>query len=510
MQQTQTEARQEITPDIYSDIAARCGGDVYIGVVGPVRSGKSTFIKKFMETLVLPAMTDENDRARARDELPQSAAGRTVMTTEPKFIPDEAAEVRFSGGAGARVRLVDCVGYLIPDVLGHTENGEQRMVMTPWHPDPVPFEQAAEEGTRRVIGEHSTVGMLVTTDGTVGELGRENYVEAERRIAKELTELGKPFAVILNSADPSSPDAAALAYRLEEEYGAPVALVNCLDLDGEDIRQILELVLLRFPVTEIEVRLPGWFAALEPSHPVRSGLRETLGSVCSGISRIGDVARCFGAEAFEAAADENGKRWIRQVSVDQLDLSTGKAAVTVSADDSVFYSILRSLTGLEISDERGLIETMKELSSVRDEYEKIAPALRQAEEEGYGIVIPDVGDLHLEEPEIVRKTGGYGVRLRASAPSIHLIKANIETELSPMVGTEQQSEELVRYLLNEFEEDPAKIWSSEMFGKPLSALVTEGLHSKLSHMPAESRAKLSETLGKIINEGSGGLICIIL
>ncbi len=487
---------------IYRDIANRTGGDIYIGVVGPVRTGKSTFIKKFMENQVIPNIEKEYDRARARDEMPQSAAGRTVMTTEPKFIPDEAVEIVVGDNARMRVKMIDCVGYIVPEAMGHMENGVPRMVRTPWSADPMPFEQAAEIGTRKVICEHSTIGLVVTTDGTVGDIPRENYTEAEGRVIRELKELNKPFAIVVNSADPGREESRALACRMEEDYGVPVALVNCLEMDSEDVRHILELVLLEFPVQEVGVGLPSWICALDEGHWLRASLEKEIMTHAAHVSRVGEVGSVFG-KLVEMDA-------VRGTAVESIDLGSGCVRVAVSVDDSLYYRVLGELTGLTVENQESMIPLMMHLAEIKNKYDKISAALDEVRATGYGIVTPDIEDLHLEEPEIVRQAGGYGVRLKASAPSIHMIRADIETEINPMVGTEQQSEDLVRFLLHEFEEDPRKIWESNIFGKTLHELVNEGLHTKLSHMPSEARLKLGETLQRIINEGSGGLICILL
>ncbi len=487
---------------IYRDIANRTGGDIYIGVVGPVRTGKSTFIKKFMETQVIPNIEKEYDRERARDEMPQSAAGRTVMTTEPKFIPDDAVEICVGDNARMRVKMIDCVGYIVPTALGHIENGVPRMVRTPWFADPIPFENAAEIGTQKVIGEHSTIGIVVTTDGSIGEIGRESYVDAERRVIEELKELNKPFCIIVNSAQPDRPESRELACHLEETYGVPVALVNCLEIDSEDIRHILELVLLEFPVREIGVRMPDWIGVLDDSHWLRTALEKEIMADAGRVSRVGEIGRVFG--------DLTKLDYVRGTQVDSIDLGNGCACVSVNFDDGLYFRIMGELTGFTVQNEEELIALMRHLSEIKTKYDKIASALDEVRNTGYGIVTPDIEDLHLEEPQIVKQAGGYGVRLKASAPSIHMIRADIETEINPMVGTEQQSEDLVRFLLHEFEEDPRQIWESNIFGKTLHELVNEGLHTKLSHMPAEARLKLGETLQRIINEGSGGLICILL
>jgi len=487
---------------IYKDIAERTGGDIYIGVVGPVRTGKSTFIKRFMEALVLPNITEGYSRERARDEMPQSAAGKTVMTTEPKFIPDEAVRISVDGCSNLKVKMVDCVGYLVPEALGTIEEGQPRMVRTPWRDEPMPFVEAAEMGTHKVISEHSTIGMLVTTDGSIGDISRASYVEAEERIVGELKALGKPFAMILNSAHPESDSSIALAYELEAKYNIPVALVSCIDLDAEDIKHILELVLHEFPVTEIRVSLPEWTEALGGDHEIKQSVLQSVRACADKVKKAGDIK-----DAFSTLADNE---YIGQVSINDIDLGTGTARISVTMRDGLYYDTISELTGFEINGEEELIGLLKELSDMKARYDKIEEALDEAEERGYGIVMPDVSELHLAEPEIVKQAGGYGVRLRASAQSIHMIRANIETEINPIVGTEQQSEDLVKYMLNEFEEDPQRIWGSNMFGKSLYELVNEGLHSKLEHMPEASRVKLSETLERIINEGSGGLICILL
>ena len=487
---------------IYKDIAERTGGDIYIGVVGPVRSGKSTFIKRFMESLVLPNMGDGYSRERARDEMPQSAAGKTVMTTEPKFIPDEAVTVTLDGTATMRVKMIDCVGYVVPEALGTIENGQPRMVRTPWSEEPMPFVEAAEMGTHKVITEHATIGMLVTTDGTIGDISRESYVEAEERVVRELKELGKPFAMILNSARPSADSTVALAYELEAKYGVPVALVSCMDLDAEDIRHILELVLHEFPVSEVRVKLPAWTTALEPTHPIHAALMAALRRAADRVKKIGDIREAF--------ADFDECEYVEAAEVETVELGSGTARIALRMADGLYYRVLSELSGFEIDGEESLIGLLRELAATKAAYDKVAEALRDCEEGGYGIVMPEVADMHLDEPEIVRQSGGYGVRLKASAPSIHMIRANIEAEVNPIVGSEQQSEDLVRYMLREFDEDPARIWESNMFGKSLYELVGESIHTKLEHMPEASRSKLSETLERIINEGSGGLICILL
>lgn len=487
---------------IYKDISERTGGDIYIGVVGPVRTGKSTFIKRFMQTVVLPNIEDGYSKERARDEMPQSAAGKTVMTTEPKFVPDEAVNIRLDDNITMRVKMIDCVGYIVSEALGTLENGQERMVNTPWQEEPMPFVEAAEYGTEKVIKDHSTIGMIITTDGTIGEISRESYLPAEERVVAELKEIGKPFAIILNSAHPASDESVALAYELEEKYKAPVALVNCLELDFEDISHILELVLHEFPVSEISFKLPSWISALDSSHPIKESLRKCIRALSENISKIGDIKNNI-----DVLSDNE---YIDGFEIKDINLGTGTALVDLDFADSLYYSVISEMSGFEIGSETQMIALLKELSVMKRQYERVADALAMAEEKGYGIVMPTIDELRLEEPAIVKQNGGYGVRLCASAQSIHMIRANIETEINPIVGTEQQSEEIVKYMLKEFEAEPGKIWSSNMFGKSLYELVNEGLHTKLEHMPDESRTRLSETLERIINEGSNGLICIIL
>ncbi len=487
---------------IYKDISQRTNGDIYVGVVGPVRTGKSTFIKRFMETLVLPNIKGEYDKERTRDELPQSSSGKTVMTTEPKFIPDEAVSVSLDGNADFKVKMIDCVGFIVPEALGHIENGVPRMVNTPWSNDAIPFDEAAEIGTQKVITDHCTIGMLVTCDGSFGEISRESYVEAEERTVKELKTMNKPFVIILNSSLPNSEKSIALAYELEEKYSAPVALINCLELNAEDIKHILELVLLEFPVCEITVNIPEYISALPSDHPIYSSLHSSVFSLASQVEKIKDIMPVFS----KLAENEN----VTDVSVEKIDLGYGKAVINAKLTDGLFYKILSDETGFDIDSDETLLKTLCDLSASKKKFDKVANAYDEVMATGYGIISPGVEDLALEEPQIVKQPGGYGVKLRASAPSVHMIKANIQAEVNPIVGTEQQSEDLVKFLLREFEEDPARIWDTNMFGKSLYELVNEGLNTKLSNMPTDARVRLSETLEKIINEGTGGLICIIL
>ena len=486
---------------IYSDIANRTGGDIYIGVVGPVRTGKSSLIKRFTENLILPNIATESMRERAKDEMPQSASGRTVMTTEPKFIPENAVSIPLDEGASCRVKLIDCVGYVVPGAMGLIEDGQPRMVMTPWSDEPIPFEKAAETGTRRVIDEHSTIGIVVTTDGSIGEIERSSYVDAEKRVVSELKAIKKPFVIVLNSTNPNSQSTQALAKSLEDDYDVPVLPMNCLTMSESEIKDILRNLLYEFPVREIKISLPSWIDVLDESEDLKKDLFSSIYESVSSLARVGEIKDA--SQAFEGGNGISAK-------LERLDLGSGSAKIDIRIPDKIFYSVLGEKSGFEIENERALFSIMTELSDVKKKYDKVASAIDDVMNDGYGIVMPSIDELTLEEPEIVKQPGGYGVKLKASAPSIHMMKADIETEVSPIVGTESQSEELVSFLLKEFEEDPKRIWDSNMFGKTLHELVSEGLNSKLAHMPDEARAKIAGTIQRIINEGSGGLICILL
>ena len=488
--------------DIYADIAKRTGGDIYIGVVGPVRTGKSTLIKRFMETLVIPNITDDARRDRATDELPQSAGGRTIMTTEPKFVPETAVQIALPDGARCAIRMIDCVGYIVPSSLGYIEEEAPRMVKTPWFEEAVPFNMAAEIGTQKVITEHSTVGLVVTTDGSVTDIPRAEYAAAEERVISELQALGKPFAVLLNCVTPESPAAIALAAELESRYGAPVLPVSCLTLGEETVREILARLLDMFPIREISVETAGWLPALAQGHWLKTAVFDAVREAAQGLSVMRD-ARALPERL-------QGCEYIQEASIRQISPGTGNIILRLTLDPSLFYRILGEETGIEIHSENELFPVLLELARIRREYERVRPALEEAEATGYGIIMPEAGELTLEEPEMIRQGGRYGVRLRASAPSLHIMKAGIQTTVSPIVGSEKQSEELVLYLLREFEENPAKIWESNIFGKSLHELVNEGLHANLSKMPTEARLKLQETLERVINEGCSGLICFIL
>lgn len=487
---------------IYSDISKRTGGNIYIGIVGPVRSGKSTFINRFMNALVIPNISDEYRRERAKDELPQSSAGKTIMTTEPKFVPEEAAAIELDGGVKMNVRLIDCVGYIIPGAVGYIENEAPRMVKTPWFEEEVPFNMAAEVGTRKVITDHSTIGVVVTTDGSITGIPRSEYEAAEERIIAELNEINKPFVVLLNCREPNSAESVKLAEALTEKYGVRVMPLNCVDLDEEKINEIMGELLLKFPVCELRVKMPKWVRSLDSSHPLRKALFDSVKEAAADVRGINDIAGC--------AARISECEYVKSCTASELDLGTGSGTVDIALCDELFYKILGEATGIELHDESDLMPCMAELAMIKKKYERVRNALEEVEATGYGIVLPTQEELTLEEPQIIRQGGKYGVRLRASAPSIHMMSANITTEINPIVGSEKQSEELIAYLLNDFEENPTGIWNSNIFGKSLHDLVNEGLNNKLCRMPTDARMKLQETIQRIVNDGCGGLICIIL
>lgn len=487
---------------LYDDIAQRTGGDIYIGVVGPVRTGKSTFIKRFVETLVIPNIENVYRRERARDELPQSGSGRTIMTAEPKFVPEEAVRIEMEDGAAFSVRLIDCVGYLIPSAVGQTEDDAPRMVTTPWFDYDIPMTEAAEIGTRKVIAEHSTIGIVVTTDGSITEIPREDYLEAEGRAIAELKEQGKPFLVLLNSTDPDSERAKAIQADISKRYDVTCMRVNCLELSEADVTTIIRGVLYEFPVKELSMFLPAWVDALPYDHPIKSNLYSAIRENVGEMRHIRDVDTAMSA----VGQCEN----VDGVQITAIDLGTGCVSAQLELPRGLFYETISAQSGFLIGDDGDLMSLLTNLAEVKREYDKVSDALAQVRETGYGIVAPAPEEMKLEEPEIVRQGGRYGVRLKASAPSIHMIRADIETEVSPLVGSEKQSEEMVSYLLREFEGDTAKIWDSNIFGKSFHDLVSEDLATKLMRMPEDARCKLRETLQRVINEGSGGLICIIL
>lgn len=490
------------TAAIYQDIAKRTGSSIYIGVVGPVRTGKSTFIKRFMELQVLPNIENSYRRERARDELPQSGSGRTIMTAEPKFVPEEAVEIRMGDGAACSVRLIDCVGYMVPGAVGQYEDLAPRMVMTPWYDHEIPMPEAAEIGTRKVITEHSTVGIVVTTDGTVTDLSREEYLEAEERVIRELQEIGKPFVVLLNSAQPDSARCRGIADDIRQRYHVSCLCTNCQEIDREELDRLMQELLYEFPLQELLLYLPPWVSALPADHPIKSGIFRSVKENARNICHIRDL------EAY--LAQLSSQEEVSGVSSREIDLGSGCAAADLEIPRRLFYETLSQQSGLTVEDDGDLMEQLTKLAGIKKEYDKIYPALQAAQETGYGIIMPGVEELNLEDPEIVRQGGRFGLRMKASAPSVHMIRADIETTVSPIVGNEKQSEDMVNYLLQEFEGDTSKIWQSNLFGRSFHEIVSDDLQAKIARMPDESRKKLREALERIINEGSGGLICIIL
>ena len=488
--------------NVYEDIAKRTDGDIYVGVVGPVRTGKSTFIKRFMDLLVIPNIENEYKKERATDELPQSASGRTIMTTEPKFVPNEAVQITIGENIKLKTRLVDCVGYLVNNAIGYLEDDVPRMVKTPWSEEEMPFEEAAEIGTKKVIQEHSTIGIVMTTDGSFTDIPRQDYIEAEERVITELKSLNKPFVIVLNSAYPNSEESLELTKKLEAKYENSVVCINCSELTTSDINNIFEKVLFEFPIEQININFPKWIDVLDETHPLKNTLLDELHSAFNNIKYLKQVNSSI--SAFK------NSEIITKTSISKIELGTGTVFVSIELKEELFYNMLTEISGCQILNDGDLFATMSEFASIKKEYDKIAFALEEVKAKGYGIVTPSIDELILDEPEMIKQGSRFGVKLKAKAPSIHMIKADIETEVSPIVGSEKQSEELVNYLLSEFENNPKKIWESNIFGKSLHELVNEGLQNKLSHMPEDAQVKLQETLERIVNEGSGGLICIIL
>ena len=489
--------------DIYKDIALRTNGDIYLGVVGPVRTGKSTFIKNFMESFVIPNIEDKYKQERAKDELPQSAAGKTIMTTEPKFVPNESVEISLDKNIKMKTRLVDCVGYLVDDAIGYLENDMPRMVKTPWSDKEMPFIDAAEIGTKKVIEDHSTIGIVITTDGSITDIDRSSYVKPEERVITELKEIHKPFIILLNSTHPDDEDTQKLSRTLEEKYDSPVIATDVENLKEKDFTDIFERVLEEFPITEIGFRLPTWFSVLDFNHWLKQdviNLVKTTFDKNYSLRQMNDIVDKM----------KNDNDIFEDVRIDNAKMADGSVKINMSIKPEVFYKVLSEISNSDITSDGDIFKLMEEYSKAKTEYDKIAMALEEVRVKGYGIVTPQMDELKLEEPEIVKQGNKFGVKLKASAPSIHMIRADIETEISPIVGSERQSEDLVKYLLSEFETDPKKIWESNIFGKSLHELVNEGLQNKLYRMPDEAQMKLQETLQRIINEGSGGLICIIL
>lgn len=485
--------------EIYSEIAARTGGNIYIGVVGPVRTGKSTFVKRVMEELVIPAIEDPYRRERARDELPQSGSGRTIMTSEPKFVPEEAVEISPDGTSRLRVRMIDSVGYMVEGAVGAEEDGKPRMVTTPWYDREIPMTQAAELGTRKVMEEHCSIGLVITTDGSIGEIPRGDYVPAERRAIQDMKATGKPFLVVVNSREPRSEAAGAVAEYLAREFGIRPYVADCQSMDREEIGKLLQAMLTAFPMTELRVFLPRWLDALEPEHPVKTALYQSL------LQRAGEIGDLGQAEEVLSSLAELEQ--VQDYTLRSVDLGSGVVSCAIVLPEALFYEILSTRAGIQVRTDAELLRLLSELSDVKREYDKISAALASVRATGYGVVMPTAQEMKLEKPEILKRGGSYGVRLKAGAPSIHMMRVDIDTEISPMVGDERQSQQLIDYLKDE---NPDNLWQSNIFGKSVYDLIQEGLSAKLTRMPEEVRGKFRGTLTRIVNEGASGLICLIL
>lgn len=489
------------TMKLYRDISNRTGGDIYLGVVGPVRTGKSTFVKRFMETLVIPNIENIYQQERAKDELPQSSSGRTIMTAEPKFVPEEAVEISTDGTSKLSVRLIDCVGYLIPGAIGAEEDGKPRMITTPWASEEIPMAEAAELGTKKVMEEHCSVGLVITTDGTINDIPRSDYEEAERRSVLDMKATGKPFLVLVNSADPKGEAAQKIRDRLSSEFDVKCLCINCLNIQEDQIRAVLAALLCEFPVMEIQFNMPKWLHMLPIDHPLKATMYDALLEIAE---RIDTMRQTDAALMLLNNLDE-----VSCLDIQTVDPGSGIVECNVLMPERLFYQVLADNSGFEITDDGDLMLLLEELAETKKKYDKISAAWEQVQATGYGVVMPSPEEMHLEAPEIIRKGSNYGVRLKASAPSVHMMRTDIEAEINPMVGDEKQSENLLKYLLQEYEGDTKKLWNSNIFGKSVFELVNESLGTKLKRMPDEARYKFQNTLSRMINEGSSGLLCII-
>lgn len=488
------------THNLYKDIQFRTGGEIYIGVVGPVRTGKSTFIKRFMDLMVLPYMTDEHEKTRAQDELPQSSGGKTITTTEPKFIPKEAAKITLGDDIDVKVRLIDCVGYMVEGAGGHMEDDAERMVKTPWSEEEIPFTQAAEIGTRKVINDHSTIGIVVTCDGSFGELPRENYIPAEERTVQELKKIHKPFIVLLNTTKPYSEEAKRLAGDIAQKYQVSVMPVNCEQLKKDDINEIMEKILYEFPLTMVEFYMPKWVEMLPNTHKMKADIIARTRELMSRIGCIKDIAD--GGISLES-------EYIRKCKLDGIDMATGCVTVALEVDDSCYYEMLSDLVGESITGEYQLLSILREMAKMKKEYVKVLHAIEAVRCKGYGVVTPEREEITLDKPEIIRHGNKYGVKIKAESPSIHMIRANIETEISPIVGTEQQAQDLIHYISDAGTSEEG-IWETNIFGKTVEQLVNDGITGKIALIGEESQVKLQETMQKIVNDSNGGMVCIII
>lgn len=487
---------------IYEDIKTRTNGDIYVGVVGPVRVGKSTFISEFMKKLVIPNIENKNVRERAVDELPQSADGKTVMTTQPKFVPNEAVKIAVADNVSLKVRMIDCVGYLVSGAMGVTENDKPRLVKTPWAEDEMPFEKAAEIGTKKVIEEHSTIGIVMTTDGSVTDLERTSYVEAEERVIDEMKACGKPFVVVLNCKNPNSAENKKLVQSLSEKYSAQVLAMNVAEMKDSDVDKIFERVLMEFPVKSIKINMPKWLQALSFSNPIIKEIVSEIKNFAADVRKIGDANK----DTVVFTASES----FDPVTFSNIEMGEGVIRFSVIPKENLFYKVLSDECGFAINDDYELVSYIKNLAVAKIEYDKLKDALDQVEETGYGIVVPNQNEYNLQQPEVVKQGGKYGVKIKASAPSLHIIRVDVETEVTPLVGSETQSQDLVEYLTERFETDPEGIWETNLLGKSLSSLVDDNISAKIVMMPADAQRKMKKTLGRIINEGKGGVLCILL
>lgn len=485
---------------LYKDMKARTNGEIYIGVVGPVRTGKSTFIKRLMDLLVLPNMTDEHAKERTKDELPQSASGTTIMTTEPKFVPKEAASIKLSDDVEVKIRLIDCVGFMVEGASGHIENDAERQVKTPWFEYEIPFTKAAAIGTQKVIHDHATIGIVITTDGSIGDLPRENYIAAEEKTIKELQSIGKPFIVLLNTQKPYTDDSKALKEDMETKYGVSVLPVNCEQLRTEDIHNIMRQVLYEFPIAEVEFYIPKWVEMLSRDHRIKMDLLQNVKAIMGEMKDIRSTAN---------KSPQIESPYIEKVNVEKIEMDTGRVKIRIDLAGQFYYEVLSELTGTDINGEYELISAMKELAAMKQEYTQIKDAFADVKMKGYGMVSPKREEIAMDEPQIIKQGNKYGVKIRSEAPSIHMIRANIETEIAPIVGNEKQAQDLVEYIKTE-SETPEGVWGTNIFGKSIEELVMDGMRNKLTMINDESQVKLQDTMQKIVNDSNGGLVCIII
>ena len=496
--------------DLYKDIRCRTNGEIYIGVVGPVRTGKSTFIKHFMELCVIPKMDNEYAKKRAVDELPQSGKGKTIMTTEPKFIPQDAVTISLDDGSAVKVRLVDCVGFTVGDAVGYLEEDGERMVKTPWFPDEIPFVDAARIGTQKVIRDHATIGIVVTTDGSIGELSRENYIDAEQMTIGELREIGKPFVIVLNSMRPYSEETVALQREMEHTYGTKVVPVNCQQMHREDSVNVMNAVLMEFPVTRIDFMIPKWTEMLPLEHPVKAAMIQSATGFLKQMDKMRDIAATTEEKNLALAANEQVKEaFFKSILVQNMDVSNGTVVIRMEIDDKYYFAYISEMTGVQIDGEYQMISMLRSLSRMKKEYERVEDAMAAVEQKGYGVVMPGLSDIRMEDPVLIQHAGKYGVKMRAISPSIHMIKADIETEIAPIVGSEEQANDLIAYI-REGEESKEGIWTTNIFGKSVGELMEDGIRSKILQMDDECQLKLQDTMQKIVNDSNGGMICIII